>query len=272
MTSIHQPNWGAIAVAFAVGLTGISGAAEAGGDRQPIIVLASAVTGTPAAQHADKTTQALKGETEPDDASEPKPDLPVWSPRQSRGKPAAREGGASRSAGEAFEVRTLVPRLDEAALTLSAQPNLFFALRPGTRHAVNFTLVDPDAIEPLVDVMLSGPFEAGIHRIALADYGVSLEAERDYEWYLAVVPDPQRRSADSVARGALRRVSDPELQGRIAALGSGEAATLLAAEGIWYDALATLSEPLDAQPQAAARIKAHDALLEQAGFGAMDGP
>jgi hypothetical protein len=189
----------------------------------------------------------------------------IWTPSVNRGRPAAREGGASRSAGEGLSVRALVPRLDESALTVSAQPSLFFALQSHTPHAINFTLIDPDAIAPLIDVMLDGPFEAGIHRLDLSRHGVNLEVGRSYEWFVAIVPDPEQRSADSVARGAILRVARPELERRIAGEDGTEVAADLASEGIWYDALSTLSDRVDATPDSVEARSARASLLEQEG-------
>ncbi len=189
--------------------------------------------------------------------------MPIFVPRTSRGAPASRIGGASRAVGDSLVIRVLVPQIDEAALTLSEQPVLPWSLSRSTPHAVNFTLIDPERVEPLVDVTLPGPFEVGVHRIDLADYDARLEAGRRYHWFVAVVVDPDRRSADIVARGSIERVSSPApLAAQIAAARPEDRAAVLAREGIWYDALETLHEQL---PRDDARRK-RDALLTQVGI------
>ena len=118
-------------------------------DQRAIIVLASAETGTPDVNlpEGEAGTSASPSQTSNERPVQAMP--PVWTPRVSRGRPAVREGGASRSAGEKLTVRTLVPRLDETGLTLLAEPSLFFddrrpalseLYRAGTRNA--FSLVD----------------------------------------------------------------------------------------------------------------------------------
>jgi hypothetical protein len=189
--------------------------------------------------------------------------LPVFVPRSNRGAPALRIGGASRGVGQGLRVRVLVPEYDEAALTLSEQPTLPWHLSNSTRHPVNFTLVDPSQVEPLLDLTIPGPVSAGVHRVDLSAHGVRLEAGRRYQWFIAVVPEPKHRFADTVARGSVERVTDTAgLAAQIAAARPEERVGLLAGAGIWYDALETLHQQLPAGEYEAQR----DALLAQVGI------
>jgi hypothetical protein len=191
---------------------------------------------------------------------------PVWVPRVRRGAPASRIGGATRSRNKAVTIRTLVPEVDEAALTLAAQPQLYWHLSPRTTHPVNFTLLDPDATDPIVDTIIEGPFEAGIHVLSLADYGAQLEPGRNYEWFVAVVPDPNNRSADSVARGVIIRVADPELASQVASSEPDATTGLLAQSGIWYEALDVASRCMQEKPEDPRLRQQRDAMLQQVGL------
>jgi hypothetical protein len=172
---------------------------------------------------------------------------PVFVPRTSRGAPAARIGGASRSGSPGLTVLALVPEFDGAAVTVAAQPTFYWHLSESTGHVVNFTLVKPDAVDPILDVMIKSDFEAGLHEIDLAAHGATLETGQAYLWFVAVVPDPDRRSGDIVARGAVKRVaSEPEIE--------VDNVVSLAAAGIWYEALAAANAPQ------------RDALLAQVGI------
>ena len=189
--------------------------------------------------------------------------MPVFVPRTSRGAPASRIGGASRSGGSGLVLRALVPELDEAAVTISEMPSLAWHLSAPTEHAVNFTLVDPDAVEPVLDLALPGPFEAGVHRIDLAAHGAKLALGKSYLWFVAVVRDPSRRSADVVARGAVQRVAQAApLAAQIAGAAPDERAAVLAGAGLWYDALDTIQRRL---PEELAREQ-QKALLAQVGI------
>jgi hypothetical protein len=131
---------------------------------------------------------------------------------------------------------------------------------------VNFTLVDPDAIDPVLDVTLPGPFAAGFHTTPLARHGGRLEVGKRYDWYVAVMPDPERRSSDSVARGAVRRVSEPELESQLAGADSERALLLLASAGIWYEAMDTAQQRVEQRPDDPTTRAERDALLTQVGI------
>jgi hypothetical protein len=112
---------------------------------------------------------------------------------------------------------------------------------------VNFTLIDPEAVEPILDVTIPGPFEAGLHPFQLSAHGAQLKTGRSYQWFLAVVPKPDRRSADILVRGSVERVAlEPDMR--------ASDAVGLAKSGIWYDAFD------------AAAGEQRGALLEQVGL------
>jgi hypothetical protein len=62
---------------------------------------------------------------------------------------------------------------------------------------------------------------------------------------VALVPDEQTRSSDVIASGMIERIAMPEgLAERLVGAGRREQVNLYAQAGIWYDALAVLSELL----------------------------
>ena len=194
------------------------------------------------------------------------PRIPVFMPRINVGAPASRIGGATRGRTTEVTIQTLVPEIDEAALTLAAQPNLHWHLSAATPHAVNFTLLDPELIEPMVDVMIPGPFQAGFHVLSLADHKAQLESGRNYEWFVAVVPNPENRSADAVARGAISRVDDPGLASRVAKAEPSAAVGLFAGSGIWYEALDALNQRVRQSPDDLRARAQRSAMLEHVGL------
>jgi hypothetical protein len=195
--------------------------------------------------------------------------VPVWVPRIREGAPASRIGGATRAREKPVEFKILVPEVDEAALTLAAQPNLHWHLSEDTKHSVNFTLIDPEAIDPIVDAMIPGPFEAGYHMLSLADYEAQLNAGGHYEWFIAVVPDPNNRSSDTVARGAISRIEDAELSSQVAETMKSKpsaVAGLLAQSGIWYEAIDALSQLVEQNPEDNDLRTWRSAMLQQVGL------
>ncbi|MBW2293177.1 MAG: DUF928 domain-containing protein [Deltaproteobacteria bacterium] len=212
-----------------------------------------------------KTTAPVESGTPAAVAPQPNV-IPVWVPRIREGAPASRIGGATRAREKPVTIQILVPEVDEAALTLAAQPNLHWHLSTDTTYPVNFTLIDPEAIEPVVDEMIAGPFEAGFHTLSLADYEAKLEPGRHYEWFVAVVPDPENRASDTVARGAISRITDPELASRVAKAEPDDVPRLLAQSGIWYEAIDALSRGVRQSPEDLELRMRRTAMLEQVGL------
>jgi hypothetical protein len=105
----------------------------------------------------------------------------------------------------------------------------------------------------------------GIHRIRLADYPVKLEPGVAYRWSVTVVPDPDRRSRDILASGTIERVEpSPALAARLQSARKDDLPFIYAEEGIWYDALAALSDLIDSAPEDADLHRQRAALLTQA--------
>jgi hypothetical protein len=83
-----------------------------------------------------------------------------------------------------------------------------------------------------------------------------------YEWSVAAVIDPQQRDRDLVSVGALERARPPEPPRRAAA----STPDALARQGVWYDAIAQLSEAIAARPRDASLRARRAALLDQVGL------
>lgn len=178
-----------------------------------------------------------------------------------RGAPLSRVGGGTRSVqAEDLQVEVLAP--EHTGLSLKAQPVLYWHASKAITATVEFSLVKPDVPEPVLEVELKGPFDAGLHAVDLSQHGVTLAPDVDYEWYVSVVFDPAQRSNDVTAGAGVRHVL---ANGEFASLGGGADASgaAYAAAGLWYDALGTLS--VRAASETAAR-EARVELLRQVGL------
>jgi len=185
-----------------------------------------------------------------------------------RGEPGSRMGGGTRSAGTDAcdaQLEALVPE-KHVGITTQSQPVFQWSLSSSVPCRIDFVLNDSRKPQPLIEKTLDGPFGAGIHEIELARLGVQLEPDVQYDWSVAIVRDPERRSRDTVAGG-------PVMRHTALATGGGtsgaELASLYAHEGIWYDALAALSAGIDAQPNNAELREERAALLDQVGLGSV---
>jgi hypothetical protein len=88
-----------------------------------------------------------------------------------------------------------------------------------------------------------------------------------YEWFVALVADPEHRSQDVIARGAIKRIELPEmLRTDLVRGGTTDAPRVYAAAGLWYDALNSLSDLLAAAPQEPVFQQQRAALLKQGGL------
>lgn len=259
-------------IAAGIAAWGLSWSSAANEPESGIIVLAKTNQVEPQ-RTTDRATTMQKLESgKPDSTVLPASTAPVFVPRIRVGAPASRVGGATRARDNAVAIRTLVPDIDEAALTMAAQPILHWHLSEATTQPVNFTLLDPERVDPIVDAMIAGPFEAGIQVLSLADYDARLEPGRDYEWFVAVVPDAENRSGDAVARGTISRITDAALASRVAQAEAGAVAGLLAQSGIWYEALDVLSRGIRQSPNDL-ELRAHRRImLEQVGLSIFEKP
>jgi len=234
-----------------------------------IAVVALAVgSASPRAWAAEEAPAVESDETPaPVAAGPPLAGMPIYRP-DAVGKPARTVGGGSRGPGDGFPaLYVLVP--DHVARTVSRQPTLLWYIDavPKGDTRFEFTLLVETNDEPTVKAALPTPTRAGIHRINLADYGVELEPGSEYEWNVALVPDPEDRAKDVVSTGWIDCVEKPaRLDMRLAEAGSARAAFVLADEGFWYDALAALDKPSEGNRNEIQLRQMRAALLRQVGL------
>lgn len=182
------------------------------------------------------------------------------------GAPASRVGGGTRQpTDDAPVLQVLAP--DHVGLTTRPQPDLYWFVSGPARSRAQIVVLADKAIDPLFEADLEPVPSAGIRRLSLADQGVTLAPDVDYEWFITLVTDPARRSRDVVAGGAIRRVApDPALATRVAAAPARERPALWAEAGVWYDAVAALGDLLDTGADETTVRAARASLLEQVGL------
>ena len=180
-----------------------------------------------------------------------------------RGSPRGRVAGGVRKGNVALpEPLALAP--DHVAETISASPSLFWHLdgTPPESARIVFTLIEAGAVAPIVERALPLPSAAGIQRVRLADFGVTLERDVEYEWSISLQPAGEDHTSDVVSQKYVRRVDPGELGGR------APSARAFAEQGLWYDALEALSDAIDHAPGDALLRAQRDSLLRQAGLDA----
>jgi hypothetical protein len=126
------------------------------------------------------------------------------------------------------------------------------------------TLTDEQGVKPLLDLSLSPPIKAGVQRVRLADHGVHLAPGVQYQWAVSLVPDPEHRSKDSIAAGSIKRVEATNaVQTKLAQTNKAGVAAFYAESGLWYDAVAAVSDLIAETPQNPAPRIQRASLLEQ---------
>jgi len=187
------------------------------------------------------------------------------------GAPSVRVTGGSRGSGDtALTLDVLAP--DDIGVTTREQPSLFWFQSQPANAKFELTLLQDNKVNPLVQVTVERSSKAGIQRMKLSDHGVKLSPGVEYQWVVALVSDPDNRSTDLVASGVIKRIEPAaELKERIAKATPMSLPGVYAEAGIWYDALAVLSDQIEAQPENKALRETRADLLRQVGLKAAAG-
>ena len=187
---------------------------------------------------------------------------PLYQPPR-RGAPGGRVGGGTRGPSPGLPLLyALVP--DHVAVTAEEQPSLVWYLSKATSLPLEFTVIEGIGVNPILEVPLSTPMEAGIHMISLGEYDLKFEQGKTYQWFVSLIPDPARRSKDIIAGGMLEVMSLPEnIAEAVKQATPQEATKLLANAGFWYDAIGAISQEIQAHATDRALHDLRAALLEQ---------
>jgi len=199
----------------------------------------------------------------------PETEVPVYKPpKPTRGSfPRNLTGAATRGRAGADAPLVLALAPDHLGHTVNAQPNLYWFLESDSAIRVDFTLIDEDSVNPLLEITVAGPLRGGVHAVRLADHGLSLEPGRWYEWSVAVVTGGRDPSEDRISRGFITRVELPAgLSQQLEARGPEQAVNVLAESGLWYDAIAALSVGIETHQEKRSFQQARAALLDQVGL------
>jgi len=195
---------------------------------------------------------------------------PVYVPPR-RGVPLTRVGGGTRGSDDLLPVVVVITP-EHSGLAANPRPVLYWYLSKASGTHFEFALVNDLEIEPIMEITSDGDMPAGFNRIDLAERGITLQPGIAYQWSVALVQDPEQRSADIVSSGRIEYVRPPAaLQAQLENANPAEAVRILAGAGYWYDAFAQLSERIAAEPGSTTLLDARAALLEQVGLANLTG-
>ena len=132
-----------------------------------------------------------------------------YHPPRGIGRPEGTRSGGSRGSQGLPGVFTTLAPMNHMGLTSQEQPFLYWYISQTTEYPIEFTLIEDQAIDPLVEKPLSTTTQPGVQVIRLEDYGVRLEPGKHYRWFVTIVPDKDRRSKDLLASGRIRLAELP---------------------------------------------------------------
>ena len=189
-------------------------------------------------------------------------------PPPAGGAPAVRVTGGSRGSGDAaVTLDVLAP--DTIGITTQEQPSLFWFQSKPAKAKFELTVLEEKKVKPIVQVTIERAAKAGIQRLKLSDYNAKLTPGVEYQWVIALVTDPDNRSTDLIASGAIKRIQPTaDLTKQLSQSASESQAAAYADAGIWYDALASLSDQIEANPKDKSLRQARSELLKQVGLKA----
>jgi hypothetical protein len=192
-------------------------------------------------------------------------DKPLYKPPL-RGSPAGRVGGGTRGVTdrESFSLLVLAP--DHVGQTVKEQPCLYWFISKPLPYSFELTVIERKAEKPIFENTIKGPEKGGIQSVRLTDFGVRLQRNVPYKWFITLVTDAEHRSKDILAGGIITSVEPSQTLLAKLKAGDNNAPVIYAEEGFWYDALETISAMIDASPDDTNLRKLRASLLKDVGL------
>ncbi len=186
----------------------------------------------------------------------------LYQPPRGLGAPSAgrRVGGGTRGTNKSVPILSVLAP-GHTGLTVREQPDLYWFASDVVTNPVELTLTLEKGDTPVLEKRLSVPTKAGIQRVRLSEYGVKLIPGERYNWSIALVLDPKRRSKDIIAMGVIERVERADI--KLAEAPTTDTFYQFAADGLWYDAVMTISQLIESSPADPVLRKHRADLLDQ---------
>ncbi|MDY7014358.1 MAG: DUF928 domain-containing protein [Cyanobacteriota bacterium] len=148
-----------------------------------------------------------------------------------------------------LETALLIPSKEVAGQTVSGHPSFFLYLPESVPVPIEVTLSLPGGFDPIYQARIESPV-AGILKIELPADRPELSGEEIYLWAVSFICNEKRPSANPFYFSWIERVPmTPELEAALAAATTErDRARAYAQAGAWYDALATLYEAQQDNP------------------------
>ena len=185
-------------------------------------------------------------------APPPPPDVDSSDNRSDGGSRGCEDVANQSTGSEQKTLTALAPvyqikdRNSVGGLTVSANPTLWFYVPYNSKSSADFVLYDQEN-KPVYKAPFIPSGRSGVVKISLPS-SVSLQIDRQYQWYFKIYC--QRGQPPRSVTGRIKRVnfSNPALRSQLEKATLSDRVSLLAANGIWYDALTAAAEVRQTDP------------------------
>ena len=140
--------------------------------------------------------------------------------------------------------------LHQHGLTVQKSPTLYFDGQLLIFHdsvAIRLTVIDSRSMQLVAVVPLHLSEHPHLKRVQLGDYGIELQPEVPYEWYVTESWNLNSPRSVEVTRGSIIRIDPKNLSHYRGPCGTDTMWKLIDAK-IWYDAFACVNELIEAYP------------------------
>ena len=134
--------------------------------------------------------------------------------------------------------------------------------------SLNSTTVDDGkSVKPVLETKVESLAGDGMNCLSLSPFGINLQPGAEYQWFVAIIPDPEQRSKDVVSGGVIVFTEPPKsLTDKLSNAKGVDVSKAYAEDGFWYDAIESLSELIRNNPEDKGYQALRLNLLEQAGL------
>jgi hypothetical protein len=193
---------------------------------------------------------------------------PLFKPKVA-GAPKDRVGAGIRGTDDDLPFLTVLAS-ESTGLTTKPQPILYWSVSKPIDKPFIFTLINDeiDQDEPLLEKTITSPGD-GIQAFDLGQYDVTLKPDVKYRWFLRIALDPSQPSKDPVASGTIKYLeNDAKLAEKLTASKTDEKRYpfIYAEEGVWYDAIDSISKLIAQEPDNETLQQQRASLLKQVGL------
>jgi hypothetical protein len=240
-----------------------------------ISCFASAQTPAPQPATPADAKATPPAETTPPPANPPKRKLLKYTPPQDTASGKRLDGDGGSRDEKQYKLPnwlyTLTPQSGKG-LTTMAQPSLFTFQDKSANMVYLVKILEPGKPQEIFTYAGTNP-AAGIHRVDLSQFDITLKPGVDYEWVVALRPDQKKKSSDLVARGSIRRVEpDAALAEKINSANPADLPAIYAEAGIWYDVLSSLDDQINANRKSKELVTVRNQFLKDAGIDVVNPP